>query len=172
MGVPRNWAARLLRAVVRLAPEGSREWALAMLYELDFIEGEWAALFWALGSATAIFRHAARNWGAAFKNPKKRRGERMNATGKKAIGFLSGMVAAFLVVLCGFGVQYTVTHLFPATGHQFEKWTHMITMIILPETIFFTAAILLWRKRSAVAAGILLFAVTAGLHVIFWFATH
>jgi hypothetical protein len=27
-----------------------------MLREMDFVEGDWAALFWALGSATALFR--------------------------------------------------------------------------------------------------------------------
>ena len=29
-----------------------------MLREMDFIEGDWAALFWALGSATALFKHS------------------------------------------------------------------------------------------------------------------
>jgi amino acid permease len=28
-----------------------------MLREMDFVEGDWAALFWALGSAIALFRH-------------------------------------------------------------------------------------------------------------------
>ena len=67
MGTPRTLAGKLLRAVVLLAPAESRDWANAMLRELDFIEGEWAALFWALGSATAIFRHAGRNWRKWFQ---------------------------------------------------------------------------------------------------------
>jgi hypothetical protein len=28
-----------------------------MLREMDFVEGDWAALFWALGSATALLKH-------------------------------------------------------------------------------------------------------------------
>jgi hypothetical protein len=28
-----------------------------MLREMDLVEGDWAALFWALGSATALFKH-------------------------------------------------------------------------------------------------------------------
>jgi hypothetical protein len=28
-----------------------------MLREMDCVEGDWAALFWALGSATALFKH-------------------------------------------------------------------------------------------------------------------
>jgi hypothetical protein len=59
MGAPRKLATGLLRAVLRLVPEESRQWATAMLHELDFVDGDWAALFWALGSVTAILRHAA-----------------------------------------------------------------------------------------------------------------
>jgi hypothetical protein len=62
MGAPRKLAGALLRGMVRLAPQESRDWATAMLRELGFIEGEWAALFWALGSATAILRHATSAW--------------------------------------------------------------------------------------------------------------
>ena len=35
-----------------------------MLREMDFVEGDWAALFWALGSATALFKH----WEAPMSN--------------------------------------------------------------------------------------------------------
>ena len=59
MGVPRKLAGALLSGVLRLAPEESRDWASAMLRELDFVDGDWAALLWALGSTTAILRHAA-----------------------------------------------------------------------------------------------------------------
>jgi len=48
MGTPRRLAARLLEALVHLAPAECRDWAMAMLRELDFIEGEWASFFWAM----------------------------------------------------------------------------------------------------------------------------
>jgi hypothetical protein len=68
MGAPRRFVGALLRAVLRLAPIESRDWALAMLRELDFIEGEWAALFWGLGSSMAILRHAASGWRGWFRS--------------------------------------------------------------------------------------------------------
>jgi len=48
MGAPRRLAQRLLDAFANLAPPASREWARAMLGELDSIRGDWAALFWAV----------------------------------------------------------------------------------------------------------------------------
>ena len=85
MGAPRRLAARLLRGVLGLSPEESHDWARAMLAELEFIEGDWAALFWALGSATAILRHAARNWRSWISRKKMSEEERMN-NGEKGIG--------------------------------------------------------------------------------------
>lgn len=49
-------ASAILTTSIRWAPPGLREWGNAMLCELDFVEGDWAALFWALGCATALFR--------------------------------------------------------------------------------------------------------------------
>ena len=57
MSTVRRFAAKLLRPVICHAPDESQDWANAMLRELDFIESDWAALLWALGSTTAIFRH-------------------------------------------------------------------------------------------------------------------
>jgi hypothetical protein len=41
--------------VVRFAPVGIGEWAQALLWEKDFIESDWAALSWALGSTRILF---------------------------------------------------------------------------------------------------------------------
>jgi hypothetical protein len=53
----RRLASAILTASVRWASPEVREWGNAMLHEMDFVEGDWAALFWALGSATALFKH-------------------------------------------------------------------------------------------------------------------
>lgn len=53
----RRLASAILTAAVRRASPGVREWGNAMLREMDFVEGDWSALFWALGSAIALFRH-------------------------------------------------------------------------------------------------------------------
>jgi hypothetical protein len=57
MSTVRRFASKVLRVVIRHASDESRDWANAMLRELDFIESDWAALLWALGSTTAISRH-------------------------------------------------------------------------------------------------------------------
>jgi hypothetical protein len=50
MTLMRKAAVKILDAVVRLAPEASRDWAKAAQVEMGFIENDWAALRWALGS--------------------------------------------------------------------------------------------------------------------------
>lgn len=53
----RGLASAILTAAVRRASPGVREWGAAMLRELDFVEGDWAALLWAIGSVTVLFKH-------------------------------------------------------------------------------------------------------------------
>jgi len=96
----------------------------------------------------------------------------MNEKGKKAIGFVSGILAAFAVVLCAFGVQLLLEYLFPALRQNHMGMTHVITVMIVPQVLFVAAAILMWRKRAALVAGMLLFALAADLHVAIFFATH
>jgi hypothetical protein len=172
MGAPRNLAAAMLRAALRFVPEGSREWAAAMLRELDYIPGDWAALSWALGSIFAVFRHAMQGWRARLTNRTNKKEEQMNEKGKKAIGFVSGILAAFGVVLCAFGVQLLLEYLFPALRQDHPGMTHVITVMIVPQVLFVAAAILMWRKRAALVAGMLLFALAADVHIAIFFATH
>jgi hypothetical protein len=170
MGAPRTLAERLLRAMVRLAPEESRDWANAMLAELDFIEGDWTALFWALGSATAILRHASAGWRRWISRKQRSEEGRMNSTGKKAISFASGALLALMLSLSVFGLQVLLAMLFPGLGLLRMQWTHLIAVVFVPEIVFVVSAILLWRKRTPVAAGILLTAVVMGMHVAIHFA--
>ena len=169
MGTPRNVAERLLGAVLRLAPEESREWALAMLRELDFIESDWAALFWALGSAAAILRHAAsvsREW-LKGKSKKERA---MNTTGKKVLGVGLGMLSALALVGCAFAVLRIVGTLFP--GLQHSPWAYWLAVLAIPEAIFVIATVMLWRKRGPIAAGILATGLVMALHVAVHLTLH
>jgi hypothetical protein len=165
MGTPRTLAARLLRAVLRLAPEESRDWALAMLRELDFIEGDWAALFWALGSVAAVLRHAASGWRAWISGIRKSEEGQMNSTGKKAMGVASGALLALILALAGFGLVRIIGLLFPGLGVEQMHWPHFLGAIVIPEIIFVVSAILLWRKRTPIAAGILLTGIGIAIHV-------
>ena len=173
MGAPRKLAAALLRAVLRLAPAESREWAIAMLRELDFIEGEWAALFWALGSATAILRHVLSGWRGWFRGKSNRKVEReagMNNTGKKALGVGLGMLSALALVGCAFATLRVIETVFPGLEHS--PWAYWLAVLAIPEAIFVAATVMLWRKRGPIAAGILATGLVMALHVAAHFTLH
>ncbi|MGA9672000.1 MAG: hypothetical protein WBQ94_22505 [Terracidiphilus sp.] len=164
MGAPRRLAAKLLRTAARLTPGESREWAAAMLRELDFIEGEWEALFWALGSITVILRHAASAWRGWFKGKTKEE-EAMNNTGKRALGVGLGMVSALAMVGCAFAILRIASILFPGLGWEHSRWAYWMAVLAIPELIFVGATVALWRKRGPVAAGILATGLVMALHV-------
>lgn len=166
MGVPRRLASALLRAALRLAPPVTREWASAMLRELEFIPGEWAALFWSLGSISAIARHAGRNWMRRIRPTKSKQEKPMNAKTKKAVGVASGAISAVMLAGCAFALLRITDLLFPGLNIARTEWTHWLAAIFLPEAIFIVAAIALWRRRGPVAAGILLTAIALGLHFV------
>jgi hypothetical protein len=54
----RTIAAALLRAALKITPPGAAEWGRAMLAELHHVEGDWAALAWAIGGAGILAKHA------------------------------------------------------------------------------------------------------------------
>ena len=164
---PRRLAEAALRAVLRLAPRQSREWASAMQRELDFIHGDWAALFWALGSAGAVLRHAAIVLLMSLKNKSKEE-KRMNSTGKKALGVGLGIFSALMLAGCAFAVLRIAILLFPSLQHS--STVYWISVVVIPELILVAATILLWRRRGPVAAGILATALVMGLHLAVHFA--
>ena len=155
MSAARKLASRLLRAVARLSSAESQDWANAMLRELDFIENDWAALFWALGSTTAIFRHSGRGFRKWFGKGSTYEEERMNNLGKKTVGVVTGIALSVMLVVCAFGLLYLTSRLFPGLGLDRIEWTHWLTVIVIPEMIFIVAAVKLWRKRAPVALGVL-----------------
>jgi hypothetical protein len=57
-GFPRSIAIALLRFAIWIAPHDTLDWGLGMLSELNHVEGNWSALFWSLGSAGVLAKHA------------------------------------------------------------------------------------------------------------------
>jgi hypothetical protein len=55
---PRRVATLLLRFAIWIAPHDTHDWGLGMLSELHHVEGNWAALIWALGGAGVLAKHA------------------------------------------------------------------------------------------------------------------
>jgi hypothetical protein len=147
--------------LLRLAPEESRDWAQATLRELDFIENDWAALFWALGSAAAILRHAASAWRGWFKSTTKE--GKMTTTGKRAIAVGLGVLSALALVGCALAGLRVISILFPGLEHW--PWAYWLAILAVPETIFVAATVMLWRKKGPVAAGILAMVLVVAMHV-------
>jgi len=180
MGLPRNLAEKLLRQLLRFAPEERRAWVEAMLRELDFVETELAALFWALGCTTAIFRECLRGWGAWLKKQyaelfgiqRNEEGNKMNSTGKKTVGVLAGMAIALGLGVGAYLLRNVIADALMAVGIQRSMLSHILSVIVPTELIVVVAAILLWRrKRAAVAVGLLVPAVVMGAHVVIFLAT-
>jgi len=55
---PRRLATLLLEAAISIAPHEALDWGRAMLGELRHVEGNWSALFWSLGGAGVLAKHA------------------------------------------------------------------------------------------------------------------
>jgi hypothetical protein len=55
---PRRIAALLLRFAIWIAPHDSLDWGRGMLSELNHVQGNWAALIWAVGGAGVLAKHA------------------------------------------------------------------------------------------------------------------
>src|SRR5271163_118049 len=160
----RELANALLRAVLRHAAADSQEWAGAMLRELDFIENDWVALFWALGSINAIFRQTGRGWRSRLGKHSGHEEVHMNEVGKRTVGVVSGVAIAALLVICVMALLHLSFHLFSFTADTVPLFAWLL-IVGLVETAFVVAAVKLWRKRRPMAIGILLSAAVVGTHV-------
>jgi hypothetical protein len=174
MSAARRLSSRLLHAVVRHASSDSQGWARAMLRELDYIDSDWAALFWALGGTTAIFRYSVPREVRALIERHSNRSQAlmMNNIGQKATGVISGVVIAVAVLASAFGLVRLLFSLVPAWDIERMPWAEWLTVIVVPETIFIVTAVAVWRRRRSMAIGILLSAITLITHFVFHLATH
>jgi cytochrome bd-type quinol oxidase subunit 2 len=172
MSAIRKLASRLLRAVARHCSSATQDWANAMLRELDFIESDWAALLWALGSTAAIFRHSVPRVFRAWleKRRDQSQGSVKESIGKKAAGVTSGIVIVLAVTSLAFVLVRQLFYAFPAWDLGAMPW--WVAMIVIPEIIFVVTAVALWRKRRSMAAGILLSAIVLVVHFVVHAATH
>jgi hypothetical protein len=175
MLVARKFAYRLLNGVVRQASPDSQEWASAMVRELDFVESDWSALLWALGSTTALFRHSVpRRFRALLeKRLGAARGERVKNIRKITTGIFFGVVIATAVLTVSFiGLLQTASLLFPEwrAGHiRIVEW---LAIVGVPEAAFMATAQALWRRKRFMAAGVLLAAIALMTHAIIHGLTH
>jgi len=165
MSTVRKFATKLLDAVLRCAPAHCQQWASAMLRELDFIESDWAALFWAVGSVGAIFRHCGRE---LLRMGFGRQEEPdMKETAKNVGWVFAGVILSVLLVVCAMGLFHLAEYFYPPMK-QSIPWPTWLVVFFLPETLFVIGTVRLWRKRKPMAVGVLLAALIFATH----FAMH
>ncbi len=139
----RKLAAWVLRNGLQYLSPASRQWALGMLRELDFIEGDWAALFWALGSTIAIFEHSVdRSWLLLRSG-----GYPMSDTLKRILGILSGAAIAALLAIVAVAFVTLAFRFFPAFAEQ-ATWFPWLTLLVIPVIAFVCIGAALWRKEG------------------------
>ena len=56
---PTRAARKILRLAISIAPDDTREWGQGMLSEPNQVQGNWAALLWAIGGASVLAEQAA-----------------------------------------------------------------------------------------------------------------
>ena len=180
MGAPRSLARKLLRAALQFASPACREWAEAMLSELEYIEGEWPALFWALGCTTAIFRQCVLEWSTQLGNQlgrflgirQTKEESKMNSTGKKTLGVLSGVGIALALGVGAFFLRDVIADMLQAVGIQRSMWSHLLSVLMPTEVVLIIAAVLLWKRRAPVSIGILVTCAVMAIHVAVTLASH
>jgi hypothetical protein len=147
---PRRLAERLLSALRRRASTETEHWATAMLHELDYVDGDWSALWWALGGAAALCRVDALS---------------ARRVGKATVGVVSGaLIAAGLMAIC----LVTLVSLPHMSWPQLSRSSVLERSIVTVglETICAGIAAAVWRHRRSVATGALVAGTTVFLHVV------
>jgi hypothetical protein len=170
MSAVRQLTSKLLRGLLRHSSLSSNEWAIAMLRELDFVESDGAAIFWAIGCLAAIFKFSVRQ--SCFRlGDSGRRKDLMNGIVRRALGALSGVAIAGVLAICAFGLLQLSFRFFPSFAER-TPWLPWLTLIAMPIAAFILAAVALSRNRRSIAVGILLLAIPLGTHFAMHLATH
>jgi len=170
MSAIRRAAWRLLNRMAQQATPETRTWGSAMLREMDFVEGNWEALLWALGSIMVLGRNSIsrglRSW--FDRNFIGRSSRTMTARiTSLASGILIG-AAVLAVCIVAFVSLVHASWFEPAYG----KLADRLLIVVVPETIYLAGALALWRQRKPMAVGVLVAGVILIAHAAMHFITH
>jgi hypothetical protein len=121
-----------------------------MLHELDYVDGDWSALWWALGGAMTLVR--ARSLSAKH-------------LGKATAGVVTGAVMAAGIMGICLALLMQLPHMaWPELSHSSALERGLVTVGL--ETICSFVAAALWRHRRSLATGALVAGTTLALHVV------
>lgn len=132
----RKLASQILDVAARHASPEVRDWGTAMGRELDFVESDLAALFWALGSATVLFKH--------LEVPMS--GPSLFERFRTVLAFLWILITVCMMLLASIKLLYDPTFQLGVGLIQIKGFRGLLTTIptILCGSV---AAVLLWRRR-------------------------
>jgi hypothetical protein len=167
MSAIRGVARRVLRFVVRLAPPTARNWGEAMLREMDYVDGDWAALFWALGSTVAVCRNSV----TEHLRRRRERVDREKFSRKPAswiVSVFAGVAAALVVLALSILTLTTVQRASSFDPGQ-AKLVRLLFAVVVPDAICLVGAIALWRTQRRRPSGILAACAAVGAHSILYF---
>jgi len=143
-----------------------------MLREIDFVESDWTALWWALGSTTALGRHAVLQQLRIHFNTNSPEAWSLKCIVRRMPAMLSGIaVAGTVLTICIFALSSLIhaSWFQPTHGRLAER----LLVVVVPETVYVISAAALWRQRKSVAAlGILAAGMILITHAVIHFVTH
>lgn len=171
----RKLALRFLLAVINHSSADRKDWGTAMLRELDFVQTDWEALVWALGSAGVLLRYSIpdRVRSLVSKGVGLWQQQSLETICGKAVEFTIGLlVSAGVLFGSVYGLRGLAPLLFPGWHVEDSAWAQCFAVVFVPETIFVSGAVVLWWRRRVVAKGILLGALTLLTHFVMYVTTH
>ena len=171
MSMTRRLASRVLTIVIRQSSGEGQLWGNAMLRELDFIQGDWAALFWAFGSTIALGRHSVTNRLRTLSDRHFNETFQIKRIAKKTTGIVSGVVVAGTVLALCVGILIALIR-FALLQQENGRLADRLLIVVIPETLYLVGVITLWRRQKSVALGILFAGMILVTHAIIRFATH
>ena len=132
----RKLASQILGVAARHASPEVRDWGTAMGRELDFVESDLAALFWALGSATVLFKHVE----VPMSGPS------LFERFRTVLAFLWILTTVCMMIFASIKLLYDPTFQLGVGLIQIKGFMGLLTTIptILCGTV---AVVLLWRRR-------------------------
>jgi hypothetical protein len=154
----RRISSRLLSLAAACAPTKFAEWARAMLGELDHVEDDWSAFFWALGSIGVLLRFSTIQ---ILIIPKWRDKSMIRHTGQ----VLLGTVVAGIVCMAG---SLVCIALLKVAGLQLSdvRISQRLMFVLLLEVTYVVIATAQWRRRKFVSVGVSLAGLTQMASVI------
>ena len=153
----RRVAADLLSLVAAHAPTNLKEWVRAMQAELDHVEGDWSAFFWALGGIAAVLKLSMLQ---LLLTPRWKEKNMIKYIGQILLSAIVALAVCFVWIF----VWLTALKVAGLQWGSLPMWRWMF--IFLVEVIYVAIATKLWRRRKLVSVGIALAGFTQLLFAI------